>query len=290
MPHPRTIRAWLRRGNLVLVLLLVVTAATTFPVEREQAPPLEYGRGENARDVSAVITRPVDDPTELLALVHRFHPHREPPLRTAPQAPTGATRLPLRAFQVAMVVRLGPSRDTLMLKSKDPSRAEAYFLRGREPDGDARVVKSRYDGNYGYFLVQRGAETFEFKHRFDEPARGSTVRLVRAAPVVAARSTPSAKSPARAGSSARSATTLKGLPFFGRGGAVVGFRVTGVRPGSWATRLGLKPGDVIKAAGPEGVRDATAFRTRLASGWEPSDLVVERGSGARRETLTLRGS
>ncbi len=289
MPHPRTIRAWLRRGNYVLVLLLVVAAATTFPVEPEQAPPLAYGRGENARDVSAIVTRPVEDLTRLLALVHRFHPHHEAPLRTAPQAPTGATRLPLRAFQVAMVVRLGPGRDTLMLKSKDPSRAEAYFLRGREPDGDARVLRSRYEGNYGYFLVQRGEESFEFKHRFDEPARGSTVRPLRAAPVVAALSTPSASSPARTGSTAASGTTLKGLPFFGRGGAVVGFRVTGVRPGSWATRLGLKPGDVIKAAGPQKVRDAAAFRSRLASGWKPSDLVVERGLGARRATLTLRG-
>ncbi len=183
MPHPRTIRAWLRRGNLVLVLLLLASALIVLTSEPERAPLLTYSSGEGARDLSAVVSRPVDNPTELLALVHRFHPHREAPQKPAPQAPTGATRLPLRAFQVAMVVRLGPGKDTLMLRSKDPSRDEVYLLRGEKPGGDAKVLQTRYEGSYGYFLVQRGDASLELTHRFNESAWGSGLRRLGKAPV-----------------------------------------------------------------------------------------------------------
>jgi len=83
---------------------------------------------------------------------------------------------------------------------------------------------------------------------------------------------------------------LKGVAFYGREGQIVGFRVTGIRPGSWGKRLGLRPGDVIETASSGSDVGVDVFRARLAEGWEPSKLKVLRGVGASARRLTLQGS
>ena len=289
MLHPRTIRAWLRRGNLVLAALLVwVTAGALSSRPVVDAVP-ELGASA-AREPGALIQRPVEDLDALLALVRRFHAHGQ--TRFAPVAPEPAdgTRLPLRAFQVAMVIRQQGGDDTLMLVSKDPSRKETYYLRGSEPDEDCVLLSARYDEDFGYFHVRRGEEAFTFKFCFDEPARSSTLRRVSDRPVLAEGGSPSATSRHPGHASNVGSVDLKLLPFYGRAGEILGARVTGVRPGSWGKRLGLQPGDVIRSAQREDVRNVSDLRARLAEGWRPEALTIERDIGRNRVTLELKGS
>jgi S1-C subfamily serine protease len=73
---------------------------------------------------------------------------------------------------------------------------------------------------------------------------------------------------------------VKGVPFHDQG-RVVGFRVTGVRPGSWAHDYGLCEGDVIEAIEGLAVTGEVDANALLRQDFAPSALSVRRGQDRR---------
>jgi S1-C subfamily serine protease len=80
---------------------------------------------------------------------------------------------------------------------------------------------------------------------------------------------------------------VKVLPFYGADGALVGGRVTGVRPGSTLARAGLAPGDVIVAVDETRTATLGATGLRCCLQDDVAAIEVERGSGDARRHVQL---
>ena len=166
----------------------------------------------------------------------------------------------------------------VMLSSKDPAHDEKYFFEPGKPDRDAELVSVRTDATTLFASVRRGAESFEFKTplRSGGVARSSIFRLV---------AEPDLPSQGAELPSSASRPALKGVPYYEQG-RVVGLRVTGVRPGSWAVTIGLQRGDVIRSVDKTAIADALQTKIRLRS-TAPQLLEVTRVRGQAQQKLSL---
>ena len=204
---------------------------------------------------------PVADLGEFFRLVRRFHPPG--PAAQRPTPPNGPTRLPLAGFQVAAIAT-DDTGDVILLTSKDPAHGEAYvFDRGRS-DRDAELVSVRRDAKSLYVRVKRGEESFEFvsPRKTMNWLAGDGFRYLASA----------SQNQDRA--SLQKHAALKGVPFF-EDGKIVGLRVTGVRPGSWAQHMGVKRNDIVRRV------DGTAISSALHAKIQLQQSVVQRLSVTR---------
>ena len=291
MMLPRTMRSWLRRLNVALAALLLAAgwqyshrATDGDPVRWTPREPLAAGDTIHA----PIYPQPKMGEEELSRLVERFHPRRLEKHETS-RAPTGETRLPLRAFRVAMILRDPQATVGLVLKSKDPSRTETYILFEGQRHKDAELSSVTLEGRIAHCHVRRGDEEFTFRVKLDSEPRSRAVRTAIGprGPVLADRWQRDHRSPPAVTHVVP--RTIKGVPFYGARGKVVGFRVSGVKPGSPFDVIGVKAGDIIERLNDNQVSDAAALRLSLARGVEPTEVVVRRGAGSKSKTLTLRG-
>ena len=262
----------------VNALLLVGVVWATWCLASEPDPV------SSARDWDSVVApdrRPArrshrtKRPDEILRLVRHLQPTGD-----AIQAAGGIVvppRLPLRAFEIAMVWHDDEQGYFVMLNSKDPAHDDKYFFEPGKPDRDAALVSVRTDASTLYASVRRGEESFEFKTplRSGGLAQSSVFRLL---------TVPSTEQGVGVASSPPR-PALKGVPYY-KQGRIVGLRVTGVRPGSWAEEMGVERGDVIRSVDTKAVSDAFACKRRLRLA-APKTLEVTRTLGRTSEQVRL---
>lgn len=221
---------------------------------------------------------PLDD---ILGKIRRFHP-RLPERAPAPE-PTGSVRPPLGAFRVAMLLNAAGPAPRVVLTCRDPAHPQSYVMGVGQADGDATLLRVDVVGSEALVAVRRGDEAHTFVAPLDRPSLAALSRILgstQQVPVTALR--PGAVAALRG--DRRGA--VKGVPFF-EAGAVVGFRVTGVRPGSWAQDLGLCEGDVIEAIEGLVVRGDVDANALLRGHLAPSALSVRRWVGPMERRLTI---
>ena len=267
-------RLWCLNGVLALVVAGVLW--TTSSVGPLQGAHRDWDEEAASKRRPAVVPVRGRELREFLRVLRRF----DPPGPAVAQRPMSKqTRLPLRGFEIAMVWHDDDQGYFIMLDSKDPSHDEKYFFEPGKGDRDAHVTSIRKDDRRLYASVARGEESFEFSTplRSAGVIRSDVFRIhspvgpfTGSQPVLA-----SGRRPA-----------LKGVPYY-ESGRVVGLRVTGIRPGSWAVSMGIQRGDVIRKLDEDAISDPAAAKLRLRSDDRPQSIEVTRADSAGAKHISL---
>ncbi len=266
---------WQANAVLAVACALVVTLRAT-----AREPDRTVGPLPDVAAVAAVARRP-EAPwpsfslDELLRDIYRFHGYPRPEAKPAaivlpdPHAP-----LPLALFRPAALWFTGEKASYVGLVSKDPARPDHLDLAPDAPCHGVALESVVADGTAAYLIgVRRGEERFTYHFRQNslrEPlfrrSSDSASTEEWAAPVA---STTRMDARAEVGS-------VKCVPFFSAAGNPMGFRVTGVLPGSRAEQAGLRPGDVIVESDGAHVESPVVWAKAWKDGLAPHRLAVER--------------
>ncbi|MCA9316820.1 MAG: hypothetical protein KDB73_15145 [Planctomycetes bacterium] len=195
-------------------------------------------------------------------------------------------RPPLSTFEVALLVGADGSDPRVVITCRDAAHPESYCFASGERDREARLDSVRRGQESIEFDVSRGDEV----HTFIVPHRRQPVamlaRIVGSHGASTGVSTPAPLLATSGDLVSRDAPCVKGVPFF-RDGRVIGMRVTGIRPGSWARDLGLAEGDVIESVNDTAIARAADVTTWQRMHLHPTRLAVRRFEGASEQRLLL---
>ena len=222
--------------------------------------------------------------TEILRLVHRIHPPGPSVPREVAPTSQEAVRPPLSAFEVSMLVLVDAAKPRVVITCRDPAHPESYCLALCQPDRETSLREAQSTPEGLRLEVARGAET----HTFLVPRAPAPVpmlaRIVGGAP--GEPEDPTQRRPHVPSPQTSELVCVKGVPYY-EGGRVVGYRVTGVRPDSWATTLGIVEGDVIRAVDRkplDGAEKIDAWRSRR---FVPDQVEVSRSEAGKLASLSL---
>jgi hypothetical protein len=285
-PSPRTLRRALWILNLGLAALAAVAWVHYFGAQAD-APREPWTPVAPARALPAA--REGIDPAVMRATLDWMYGVEADTTSTAPPVPV-PNRLPLGAYRVALWCHDPTGPDAVAICSKDPAHPGTHYLReGATTDGFevVSIVPTFQDRLcYGKITLRRGEETCTFEVLTGGGRGPEVIRLTEPADL---RTPPPTEPRLPAQVPAPALTDLKVVPFYGEGAKIAGLRVTGVRPGSDYARIGIKPGDVLRAADGVLLADTQSLRRALSS--RGAGLSLSVGSidgGASRELQILR--
>ena len=280
---PQRTRVWLWRADGLLVLLALTVWGWAL-LGQHDTPAVALPDRSTSVEAEDQPLASVSF-TELVALARPFHGWGERQEIQHPEpvaAPDGV--LPLAALSCRAWIRYPGRPDLIVLKSKDPAHPEFYLPRIGRPDGGIAIEKIEPVGQMAHVSVRRGEETFTYRLRLQVRTMPGRVRIqpVRSTPVGGASDVRLAEA------AAHGPVPVKLVPFFDSKGALLGARVTGVRPGSWLESAGLHAGDVVVGIGRDRVASVDSVRKQLheAPGGGLS-IEILRGLGREQKRLRL---
>ena len=289
----RAQRRWLWRANALLALLVVAGGWLALrPVPHVPAVAVATW---TPRAVAESSGGPWIAWADLVQDVRRFvalpeEPCIPPAPRLPEPAPLSEDVVPLAAYEVRIWIHLPDEPDVVLLASKDPAHPRTIILREDQSVGDVRLVRVEAEGRRGRFHVRRGDEAFCYRFTTEADWSAPGLRAVRfGAPAAGDRGllAGAAAPPPAADALDRD---VKAVPYYGPDGALLGARVTGVRPGTWAARQGLRPGDVITALDEQPFPEAASITAHLRGVSRPERIEVRRLQDGQLEPVALGGS
>ena len=208
--------------------------------------------------------------------------------------PSGPVRPPLSAFRVAMFIRDGGADGDhgLVLRCEDPVHPETYVLSPSRSDRDAILRDVRFLAEHAEFDVTRGEESFTFRTPLKPALDQSVLRARGTGPTPYQTRDRSSREAAVVFNSAdlSAARSLKILSHRDKDGRAIGMRVTGLRPGGWAEEFGFQVGDIIETESATQLKDPTALRSAVRSGWRPTHVTVRRVIWGETHRLSVDGT